>query len=267
MSDTESVVEAPVEQSTDASAPVETTEVKADPIRDESGKYAKQTYQERVDEITRARREAERERDYWRQRATPQAEAPKAPDKPLPANFNDYNEYVEALADYKTEVKATALKKELRAEMEAERQQESRAKSWNDKVASAKAAHADYESVVANSDVTVSDAVKKVLDKTNDGGTLLYHLAKHPDVADRLNRMDEIDVAFEMAGIRSSLSKTVADTPTDVEIEAPPPPRRTQAPPPPKPLSSGRTAQVSLEKTDMDDYMKRRASEGARWAR
>src|SRR3954469_9183752 len=65
----------------DKEAPVQEAEAKPegdDQPRDEKGKFKSPT-QARIDELTRARREAEREAEYWKQRATPaQSQEPAA---------------------------------------------------------------------------------------------------------------------------------------------------------------------------------------------
>ena len=59
----------PEETAQQEAKPEETT----DRPRDEKGQF-KSPVQDRIDELTRARREAEREAAYWRQRATPAEE-------------------------------------------------------------------------------------------------------------------------------------------------------------------------------------------------
>jgi hypothetical protein len=68
----------------------------------------KKTAQERIGELTAARREAEREAEYWRSRATqapqPQAHAAPSDSKPDPSTYTDgiYDpQYIEDLTDFK----------------------------------------------------------------------------------------------------------------------------------------------------------------------
>jgi hypothetical protein len=60
--------------------------------RDEQGRF-KPKLQRRIDELTRQRHQAERDRDYWRA----QAEARQAPAAPKPDDFASDDEYQQAL--------------------------------------------------------------------------------------------------------------------------------------------------------------------------
>ena len=243
-------------------------EPKPAPEREPDGKFRKPV-QPRIDELTRKARENEREAAYWRARAEAKeakdAEAAK-PVKPTHDKFTDYNEYVEALAEFK--VQATLEKRDTEAQAKA--RAESFAKSWGERVTEAKAAHADYEQVVGNSDVQVLDHVKDALNDSDLGPQVIYHLAKNPEVAARLNQMTPLGAAREIGRIESQLAKAPeADgeaEPTET-TEAAPARKTSSAPPPAKPIASGRATPVNLEKAGMDDYIKTRKSQGARWAR
>lgn len=247
-----------------------TTEAKT-PEREADGKFRKPV-QPRIDELTRKARENEREAQYWRARAEAKeakdAEAAK-PVKPTPDKFTDYNEYVEALADYKAGEKVDASLKARDTEAEARSKAESFAKSWNERVADAKAKHADYEQVVTSSDVAVKDHVKDAINDSDLGPQVIYHLAKFPDIADALNKMTPLGAAREIGRIEEKLSKAPEPEAEaePAEPEAAPVRKTSAAPPPAKPIASGRASPPNLEKAGMEDYVKARKSQGARWAR
>jgi hypothetical protein len=258
---TTAVEEAPVEPVAEA------TETKVID-RDEQGKF-RNPVQPRIDELTRKARENQREAAYWRQRAEngeAQKSAPAAPVEPKPADFTDYNEYVKAQAKFEA-------KQELKTELDArdkataEKQKaEKFASTWAERVTEAKSKFTDYESVVSTSDVEVLDHVKDVINDSEHGPALIYHLASNPDIAARLNKMTPLGAAREMGRIEDSLTKA----PDPVEANPEPAPVRaktTSAPPPAKPLTSGRSTTVDPAKLSMDDYVKLRQSQGARWAR
>jgi hypothetical protein len=56
-------------------------------------------------------------------------------------------------------------------------------------------------------------------------------------------------------------------TPEQAAQAAAPVARQTKAPPPTKPLQSGRSTTPDLAKAGMDEYVKQRSAQGARWAR
>lgn len=247
----------------------ETPDVKL-PDRGEDGKF-RNPVQPRIDELTKKARENEREAQYWRQRAESreaQDSAKAAPIKPTPDQFKDYNEYVEALAEFKADEKVDA-KLKVHDEETAKRQTlEKRAATWAEQVSSLKSTLPDYEEVVSASDVPVSDHVRAAIEDSDKGAELVYHLAKNPEVAERLNKLGELGAAREIGRIEASLAKPVETKLEPEVIEDPVPVRKTtSAPPPAKPLSSGRSTATDLAKVGMDDYVKQRKAQGARWAR
>lgn len=261
---------------------VQTEEVKAEPAvaaetpeaktqdRDENGKF-RNPVQPRIDELTRKARENEREAAYWRQRAESveaQKSAPAAPVKPTPDKFTDYNEYVEALADFKADEKVDAKFKAHDEEASKRQILEKRASTWAEQVTALKSTIPDYEEVMQASEVSVSDHVKAAIEDSDKGAALVYHLATHPDIAERLNKLGELGAAREIGRIEASLTKPVSTELVEETDETPAPVRKTtSAPPPAKPLSSGRSTATDLAKLGMDDYVKQRKSQGARWAR
>ena len=251
--------------------------------RDDKGRF-RNPVQPRIDELTRAQREAQRERDYWRQRAEAAEQTanppPPPPAKPTPDQFDTYDAFVEALTDWKADQKIDAKLSERDTRTKEQQQQEARVSSWTEREAAARQAIPDYDEVMAASNVPVTRAVEAELLDSPRGPELAVHLAKNPDVAERLNRLDARAVAREIALIEARLPTVSAPTPPTDDDDAPPAPaartssapppqapRTTSAPPPAKPTGSGRSATVPLEKMGMDDYVAKRKEMGASWAR
>lgn len=243
--------------------------------RGEDGKFRKPV-QPRIDELTRKHRESEREAQYWRTRAetreaqdTAKAAEPKP--KPTADQFETYDAFVEALAEHKASEKiAAALSDHDKAA--AERQKaEVRRTTWAERQTAAKAKHADYDAVLGSSSVSVADHVIAALSDSEREGELVYHLAQHPELADRLNKLSPLGAARELGRIEVTLDAPVTPDPKEETADAEPPaiaPKKTTAAPPPaKPLPSGRSTTTDLSKAGMDDYVKTRRSQGARWAR
>ncbi len=275
---TTETTEATTTEAPAAEPAVESTEAKPEvkpeskPEREDNGKFRKPV-QPRIDELTRKARENEREAAYWRQRAEAKeakdAEAAK-PQKPTPDKFTDYNEYVEALTEFKAGEKVQATLDKRDTEAQARARAESFAKSWGERVTEAKAKHEDYEQVVSASDVEVRDHVKEALNDSDMGPQVIYHLAKNPDIAQRLNQMTPLGAAREIGRIELQLAKAPepqAETEAEPEPEPAPVRKTSAAPPPAKPLTSGRATAPNLERASMEDYVKARKGMGARWAR
>ena len=256
--------EAPAQQeeTKDAQSQETQTEPAADESqpRDEKGRFKNPT-QERIDELTRARREAEREAAYWRSRATPE-KAPEPAAKPDVKNFEDYNEYVEALADWKADQKVSeALKARdtQTAKTAEERALEARERTFAERVTHAKSQIADFDQVVGAADVNVAQHVTDAILDSEKGAEMLYHLAKNPQEAERLSRMSVREADREIGRIEASLGKPAAPVTKPA----------SNAPAPMRPASRGGSTVATTDPNKMshEEYRAWRSSQGARWAK
>ncbi len=233
------------------------TEQQATDDTADSMEKPKRPIQPRINELTRAAREAEREAAYWRgiaegKSGTPAQAAPEA--KPTPDKFEDYGAYVEALTDWKTE---QALKKHSAA-LEQKTQATTRQTTWEKAQDEFRSATPDYDEVLANADhVPVKPHVFEALQDAKSPA-LAYHLAQNPDALLRMNQMDQRAVDREIGRLEAQLVKPAASSAA---------PRTTNAPPPVKPVSQGRSNITDLSKANMDEYVAQRRKEGATWAR
>lgn len=250
--------------------------------RDEKGRF-RNPAAPRIDELTRKHREAEREAAYWRGRAlagTEEGKAAEPPKKPTPDQFDDYGAYVEALTDWKAESKAKEVLDAREKATADKRTADERVSSFQERQEAARKALPDYDAIVANSDVGVAQHLTELLLDSEQGPQLAYHLAKNPDLAERLNAMPERQAAREIGRLEVQLgqatSRTAEPSPTDdapkndAQQAATPAarPRTTSAPAPVRPVANtGRGGQVDLAKAGMDEYVAARKAQGARWAR
>ena len=225
--------------------------------RDDKGRY--KGIQPRIDELTRARREAEREASYWREIANSKGASPAekaAPEKPTIDKFNDYGEFVEALTDWKADQAVTSRLQE-RAQAQ---QQEARTTSWNERQDIARTTMPDYDEVVGGSNTPVAPHVAEVITGSDNGPALAYHFARNPEVLTRLNGMPALQAAREVGRIEASLAQTKAEPSLQVKTTNAPTPAATSA-------NQGRSSTVPLEKMTQAQYEAHRKSQGARWAR
>lgn len=232
------------------------TEEGAQADRDEKGRF--KGVQPRIDELTRARREAEREASYWKQVATQgqaQSSAEAAPQKPTPDKFDDYGDYIEALTDWKTE---QVLNK--RMEQDSSRKVvETRNQTFAERQNAARTVMADYDAVVGGSDTPISNHVGEVIMESEQGPELAYHFAKNPETLIRLNGMSPTQAAREIGRLEASFTKSAPVTQT---------PKVSNTPAPAGTLSTqGRSTAPALATASMDQYMAQRKAQGARWAK
>lgn len=226
--------------------------------RDENGRF--KGVQDRINELTRRRGEAEREAAYWRQLAQGQqgaSSAPAAPSKPTPDQFDDHNTYVEALAEFK----AKEIFEKAAAERAQQEAAQTRASTFAERQNAFRQQATDYDDVVGNADIAVQPHVLDLLQESEVGPAMAYHMAKNPAVAERLNGLSPVQAAREFGKIEATLS-------TPAPAPAAPVKQPSKAPAPIKPVSSGAAAPVKpLGETSMDDYIRQRKAQGASWAR
>lgn len=246
----EPVVDAPAEQAAAEEVPAE-AEVD-DQDRDEKGRFKPNRVQERIDELTRKAGEKEREAAYWRgvaEAAKPKdAEPAKADGKPKAEDFTSYDEYVDALTDWKVDQKLQTR--------DAKAEGAKRAETWTQRAEAAKATIPDLDSVLAQSVAPMSQAMAEVLRDAEHGPELAYHLAKNPAESERIARLSPMAAARELGKLEASLT-----TPT--QAPAPPAPKRvTNAPAPPTPIGSGRSTEGSPGNMSMPEYREYRKKHG-----
>lgn len=196
----------------------------------------KPNVQSRIDELTRARHQAEREAAYWREQAAKSQPSSQDAPKPTKADFASDEDYLEALADYKAEQKVQKFSQQTQAEraQEAEaKQTATRFDLYRERVAQSVEAMPDYHEVVGQSEVPAAAHVLESILDSDVGPQLAYHLAKHPVVAERLNDMTAVQAARELGRLEAQLAQPKADAP------APPAKRTTNAPAPINPVRGG----------------------------
>jgi hypothetical protein len=223
-------------------------------------KARKVSAQDRIDELTRARRSAEREAEYWRGRANevPAARANVAPVREAFANESDFVKEMSAWTVQQAKAVATTAAAEQMAQNTA-------LTAWNAKVESARTTIPDYDAVMSKAELPVSNNVASIIRGNSQGPVIAYELAKQPELLEKLNAMGVADAAIEIGQLLGK-QKPVAPAPAP----APTPPQRTTKAP--DPLTEKVSAGNTVPATDpsgmsMEEYTAYRQKQGAWWAR
>lgn len=200
------------------------TDDEGDPDDESSAKpKAKQTAQERINEVTKLRREAERraeaaeaELQRLRQPPAPEPEAKAPPEQgkaaedakdgaPSPDDF-DYGEldprYIRALAGHEVRQEFQKLVDGARqdaADRSAQEEQRAAQERFKTQVAEGSKKHDDYyEKVVIGAEKgawPLSEHMGKMLVESEIGDDIAYHLASHPEEADQVYRQTPLEQA------------------------------------------------------------------------
>lgn len=111
----------------------------------------------------------------------------------------------------------------------------------------------DFDIVLANPALpALAPEAARVVVRSENGPAIAYHLAKNPDIASRISRMDAVDQAAAIGRLEGQIVRTMTEA-KDVQKEpskAPTVKSVTKAPPPPKPVSGG-TSPVQKDATLM----------------
>lgn len=260
----EPIAEVSQEASTDAPA---AEAVEETPEQTEAKKQSK--FQRRLERQKTARIAAETEARLLRERisALEAAQAPKqqADAKPRREDFNGDDEaYIEALTEFKArEVVQTQTKAEREAQQQNDRQSKARqsdeaiAESWTKREAEFKAVTKDYEEVAttfAEEDLQhFADGAKRLIVESDVGPQVLYHLATHPEEAERIADLSPLRQVAELGKLEDRMTR---------------PARRTSnAPPPVDPVRQGKTGAKDITKMTVAELKAHRIAEGSRWIR
>lgn len=185
----------------------------ADPATEENRDKGKKKggFQRKLDKVTKARREAERERDYWRDQfmlKNPQKTEtagdpnpkpietkadPSRPIAPDPDKFDTHaeylkahNEYVDKLTDWKYDQRTAADKKVAR-ENAVKTEYEGLKQKHFERVGEFRKSHADWaETLESIGDVRMSPTVEHAILDSDNSAELLYAFAKDPEEFKRI---------------------------------------------------------------------------------
>ncbi len=160
----------------------------------------------RIDELVKLREEARRDAEYWRKVALEKLEAGKGGQnnahadagRPSADRFKTYDEYVEALTDWKLEEKTRIDAEARRAEEEGRRLAE--------RVLRAEEKYPDFRSVALNPEVPITPAMYSALVESEAGADIAYWLGKNPGEAGRIAALSPVAAVKEIGRLESRFS-------------------------------------------------------------
>ena len=250
----------------DAAAPAENDEQQQDEVqlseeeriealaREKARRYA----QKRIDRLTweanEAKRKAEELEAKLRERQERQPDPLAA--RPKMEDFQDYEAYLEALADWKAEEKAQRLRDELKAESEktrAKTEADRRMEAFRAAESKVRATVQDYDEAIQDAqDTPMTQVMFDVILESEVGPNILYYLAKNPDEAERIAHLSPARQAAEIGKLEDKLAQQLKD---------PQKPKASNAPPPVNPVrarGSASTPRLDDPNLSMEEYSRLR---------
>lgn len=183
-------------------------------------------FQERIDDVTRQKYEAQREADYWRGMAEGRAQSQQPPVEhrqdgpPREEDFGgDYDAFQSALIDYRVDQRLNQER--------ALAQRNSVVQTYQQRVQEARSRMADYDQVVGDPSLPITDLMAEVIRESELGPEVAYHLGTNRSEAQRIAGLPPHRQAAELGKLEARLSAP----------PAPPPAPRNPPPPPPKTVS------------------------------
>ena len=213
--------------------------------------------QKRIDRAVREKYEAQTEARMLKERVAA-LEAQSQPqrkvvdtDEPRIDNFNNFDEYVAAKAEYIAgkKIESTLSERDKRQSVERETTERTKTvESWNKRVAAATAEMPDFEEVITSSDVPMTQPMQQAIMESEFGPKLAYYLANHPDEAQDIADMSPIGAIRTLGRIEERLANAKPEV------------KPTDTPPPIKPIGARATVAKDPGKMSDAEYEKWRKS-------
>lgn len=233
-------------------APAPETAAEEVPTETPTEEQAAKTFtQQELDEIVQKRinkleRKMERQRIEAETRAKVTQELQQKPEvaqgKPDVGNFNDYADYLEALADWKAEQKYESLRQADAQKVFKEKEQSEASRvseRQTELIEEGERKYDDFEDVVKSDRHNYSRAAFLAILESDNKADIVYHLAKHPEEADKIAALPAFAQAKEIGKLEDRLL-------------AKPPTKTSSAPEPIKPIGAKGTT-IAKDPKDMTD--------------
>lgn len=225
-------------------------------------------FQRRIDRLIKEKSSAEERADAAEKKAAEleakagtKQEATKASDEPKREDFQTDQEYIKAQARW--EVREELKQQKIKEEREAEdAKTQSVFKSYNERLAEARAKIEDFDEVVGASDAPLPQSVILTIIEMDNGPEVAYYLGKNPDVREALMEMRPLkaigvawEISKELAGEEKQEKKPVEEKEEETTKIV------TKAPIPIKPVGGSNTkSSVPLGEMNLSEYKKARAA-------
>lgn len=245
MPDEDVVLETPQSGVPESTAPTDTTSEPGKSATPESEDYTSgeedpssteqpeipKAIQKQLDKLKRQRYEAKRvaererrDREYWQQQAQNRSEPPTptvdATIKPTVDKFTTYEDYLEALSDWKVEQKLSGQRAASERDNQAQVQAK-RADTYQNRVRQAEDKYEDYQEIAHGDHWMPSPQMVEAIQESELGPDLAYWLGGHPEDAERIASLSPVAQYREIGKLEERLSRPPArkttDTPAPIE--------------------------------------------------
>ncbi|MGH9452344.1 MAG: hypothetical protein ACRD2O_00060 [Terriglobia bacterium] len=196
-------------------------------------------------------REHQRAEDAGKTREKPQ---PADKDEKGAPKYKTYEDYIEDLADWKTDRRIADYRREqetAQRDTAIAKQNREIEQSWSGRVEKAKRHHADFEKALdpkegPGADIAPGSVLDQWILESPEGAEMLYFFAHDRAELRRIGRLHPIAAARELAALEAALSEDSRPAKTE--------PRTTRTPPPAREVGGrGTAASDEVQKAVADD--------------
>lgn len=177
-------------------------------------------FKKRIDKLSKRLSQTESDVQYWKQEALKNQKQPEAkPEpkaeviaegKPKAGDFDTHEEYVEKLAEWKSDQRWKENENKQR-EAQFKTEQQKLVSSYQAKMKALKDEHKDADDIIESvSDILVPPVVQQILLESENGHQLSYELAKNRDEFERICKLSPIAAARELGKFEAGLKPSKA---------------------------------------------------------
>ncbi len=211
----------------------------------------------RIDELTKEKYDAQRERDYWREQAmrqTPQQT------QPVQAAEQETGEPTLESCNFDVMELQRAHYQWMRNEERKQEQAAARHRKFVESESAFRAEHPDYDAVVRNPALPITQPMAEEIAETDNPPAVAYYLGQNPAEAAAIAQMTERAMSRAIGRIEAKLS---APPPAKATPRQPEPKTVTRAPAPVTTLSGAPASKKSYEDMSQREYEAERQRERA----
>lgn len=178
--------------------------------REHNRRNAESRLQRERDTLLEQNRELQRA--YLERTRTPQETAKPTDTAPKRDQFDSYEAWIEAKADYRAEQKSNEVVKRHWQEAEQRTQQQrtieqatQTVQAHASRVDTFAKQNADFAEVTNRDDVMIPEAASKAIMRAHDGPAMLHAIGRDPSIAARLNQMDPDEQVYFLGQLSSAI--------------------------------------------------------------
>jgi len=278
MADVENALDTPagteiIEGSEPSLEPIEATTVETtgEPGEVDTKPEVKGKAEERIGTLTRKWRESQQEAAYWKGLAEgkkapgetqpdEKPDIPQAKPKPRQADFENYDDYVEALTDWKTDERLSAFQREASQKAAGLRAQDNESQ-FQSRLMEGAERYEDFDDIARNPILPITPAMIEVLKDTELPADIAYYLGKNIKECTMISRMPPIQAARVIGRIEAEIKSKMVDGKPPA---SPKPKTVSDAPPPVKPIGSAEVVTKDPNKMTQAEYERWRSEGGGK---